>query len=50
MIDYEVRDNVAEIRFNNPPVNAIDDAFMTALVGALERAKNDNARKVVAPR
>lgn len=47
MIDYEVRDNVAEIRFNNPPVNAIDEAFMDALIAALERAKADSAVRAV---
>lgn len=41
MIDYEVRDNVAEILFNNAPVNAITEEFMDALIAALERAKQD---------
>ena len=41
MIDYDVRDNIAEILFNNAPVNAITEEFMDALIGALERAKND---------
>lgn len=39
MIDYEVRNGVAEILFNNRPVNAITDAFMDALFQALERAR-----------
>lgn len=41
MIEYEVRDSVAEILFNNQPVNAITESFMDALFAALERAGRD---------
>lgn len=41
MIDYEVRDHVAEILFNHAPVNAITDSFMDALLETLERARRD---------
>lgn len=47
MIDYTLRDQVAEIRFDNPPVNAIDEAFMAALLAALERARTDTASRAV---
>ena len=47
MIDYEVRDGVAEILFNNPPVNAITEAFMDALLEALDRARRDPAVRAV---
>jgi enoyl-CoA hydratase/carnithine racemase len=42
MIDYTVRDNVAEILFNHPPVNTIGHAFLDSFLAALERAKADN--------
>lgn len=41
MIGYEVKDGVAEIRLNNPPVNAITMAFLDALMEALRRADTD---------
>lgn len=41
MINYDVRDHVAEILFNHKPVNAITDPFMDALLEALERARRD---------
>ena len=47
MIDYEVRDGVAEILFNNGPVNAITEAFMDALLLALDRARRDDAARAV---
>lgn len=47
MIDYEVRDNVAEILFNNPPVNGITEAFMDRLIALLERARDDRAVRAV---
>ena len=39
MISYTVRDNVAEILLDNPPVNAIDHALADALLAALDRAR-----------
>jgi len=47
VIDYEVRDHVAEILFNHAPVNAISEAFMDALIAALERAKHDTDVRAV---
>lgn len=47
MIDYEVRDHVAEILFNHQPVNAITEAFMDAVIAALERAKRDPGVRAV---
>jgi enoyl-CoA hydratase len=41
MIDYTVRDHVAEIIFNHPPVNTIGHEFLDNLLAALERAKAD---------
>lgn len=41
MIEYEVRDSVAEILFNNGPVNAITEEFMDELLAALARAGKD---------
>lgn len=47
MIDYEVRGGVAEITFNNAPVNAITDAFMDALFVALDRAREESEVRAV---
>lgn len=41
MLEYEVRDNVAEILFNNPPVNGITGEFLDLLMAALRRAGDD---------
>lgn len=41
MLQYEVRDKVAEILFNNPPVNAITEEFLDTLLAALTRAGQD---------
>ena len=46
-VRYEVRDNVAEILLDNPPVNALDDAVMDELLAALERARNDKTARAV---
>lgn len=47
MIEYQVRDGVAEILFNNAPVNAITGAFMDGLLGSLERARQDSGVRAV---
>ena len=48
LVQYEVRENIAEVMFNNPPVNAITDAFMDGLMAALERARiDDDVRAVI---
>ena len=41
MLEYEVRDHVAEILFNNPPVNGITEEFLDLLMASLTRAGND---------
>jgi enoyl-CoA hydratase/carnithine racemase len=41
MIRYTVRDHVAEILLDNPPVNAIDHELADALLETLERARVD---------
>ena len=46
MIDYEVRDHVAEIMVNHPPVNAIPLAFMDALIAAVFAAKSPELMKL----
>jgi enoyl-CoA hydratase/carnithine racemase len=47
IIHYEVRDKIAEILFNNGPVNAITEALMDGLLDALQRAGKDNAVRAV---
>ena len=47
MIDYTIRDQVAEILINNPPVNALDDALMDQLLELLQRAGEDNAVRAI---
>jgi len=47
MISYTVRDNVAEILLDNPPVNAIDHALADALLAALDRARADETVRAV---
>jgi len=42
-IRYEVRDNVAEILLDNPPVNALDRGLMDDLLATLEGAGRDDA-------
>lgn len=41
MIEYDVKDSVAEIRLNNPPINGITGDFMDRLMDALRRADAD---------
>ena len=47
MIDYVVRDQVAEILFNHPPVNTIGHEFLDNLLAALERAKADREVRAI---
>ena len=47
IIQYEVRDNVAEILFNNPPVNAITPELMDGLLAMLRRAGQDNQVRAI---
>jgi enoyl-CoA hydratase/carnithine racemase len=46
-IHYEVRDHVAEILFDHPPVNALTGPGMDALLASLERARDDDAVRAV---
>ncbi len=47
MIDYQLRDQVAEILINNPPVNALDDVLMDQLLALLQRAGEDSAVRAI---
>lgn len=47
LIQYVLRDNVAEILLDHAPVNAIDASFMNELIAALERARDDPAVRAV---
>ena len=47
MIDYDVKDHVAEILFNNGPVNAITHEFMDELLATLERASKDSEVRAI---
>lgn len=47
MITYTVRDGVAEILLDKPPVNAIDHELADALIAALGRAGADEAVRAV---
>lgn len=47
MIEYDVRGGVAEILFNNPPVNAVTEAFLDELLLALTRARDDATARAV---
>lgn len=46
-IRYEVRDGIAEILLDNPPVNALDGAVMDDLLAALDRARDDRTARAV---
>jgi len=46
-IQYVVKDNVAEILFNNPPVNGLSHEVMDALMAALLRARDDAAVRAI---
>jgi enoyl-CoA hydratase/carnithine racemase len=44
---YEVRDGVAELTLDHPPVNALTEPMVGALLEALERARLDDAARAV---
>lgn len=44
---YEVRDGVAEVTLAHPPVNALTEPMIAALLAALERARCDDAARAV---
>lgn len=47
LIQYNVRDNVAEILFNNPPVNALTVSLLDDYIAALHRAGQDESVRAV---
>ncbi|ARK96027.1 enoyl-CoA hydratase/isomerase family protein [Burkholderia pseudomallei] len=46
-VTYEVRDRVAEILLDSPPVNALDEGMIDALLTALNRAAQDDGVRAV---
>src|SRR5690606_17035731 len=46
-VQYQVRDNVAEIMLDNAPVNALDEEVIDALLAALARARDDSSARAV---
>lgn len=46
-VSYEVRDRVAEILLDSPPVNALNEGMIDALLQALYRAAEDSAVRAV---
>ena len=47
IVDYEVRDNVAEILLNHEPVNALDESVIEHLLAAFQRAGEDKTARAV---
>jgi len=47
MVHYEVRDRVAEITLERPPVNAINHDLIDALLAAYARARDDDDARAV---
>src|SRR3982751_6127199 len=47
LTQYAVRDGVAVISMNNPPVNGLSDALRAGIVQLLEKADRDPAVKAV---
>ena len=47
LLRYEVLDGVARITLDSPPVNAMGEAMLDALLAALARAREDDAVRVV---
>jgi 3-hydroxyacyl-CoA dehydrogenase len=45
--DYQVRDDIAVITLNNPPVNGLGLETRSAAVAALQRAQDDDAVKAI---
>ena len=46
-IRYEVREHVAHITLDNPPVNAMSEAMIDELIAAFHRARDDDSARVV---
>lgn len=46
-VTYEVRDRVAEILLDSPPVNALNEGMIDALLDALRRAAHDDSVRAV---
>lgn len=47
VVQYAVRESVAEIRMDNAPVNALDESMVDELLAALERARADKSAHAV---
>lgn len=47
LFSYEVHKNVAEILFNNPPVNALTESMLEDFLNALEHASRDSEVRAV---
>ena len=47
LVQYAVRDGIAEITLDRAPVNAISMAFLDALLSALAQAKEDSAVRAI---
>lgn len=46
-IHYHLRDAIAEITLNNPPVNALTEEIVGELIDALDRAAKDSSARAV---
>jgi enoyl-CoA hydratase len=47
MIEWELRDGIALLRLNNPPVNALDGEMLGAFAGAIDEIRSSDAAAVV---
>ena len=47
MIDYTVRNHVAEILFNHAPANTINHEFLDTLIASLQKAGADNEVRAI---
>lgn len=43
--DYSVRDGIAVITLNNPPVNSLGNALRAAIMEYLKKAEGDPAKR-----
>jgi enoyl-CoA hydratase/carnithine racemase len=49
LVHYEIRDHVAVLTVDNPPVNALSPGVPEAIEAAVERAGKDPAARAVVP-
>lgn len=47
VVTFERKDDIAVIRIDNPPVNALSHAVRSGLVEALEQARDDDSRALL---